>query len=102
VLDARRGEVFTRAGEAPVVLRPDDLDVERGARYVGDGAVRYRGLLEARGGVVPEDESGRARPVGASPRRARRRVSGPAERVRPLYLRDPDAERSLREGTLRV
>jgi tRNA threonylcarbamoyladenosine biosynthesis protein TsaB len=101
VLDARRGEVFTRAGEAPVVLRPEDLDVERGARYVGDGAVRYRGLLEARGGVVPEDESGEHVPW-ARHHAALAGDFGPAERVRPLYLRDPDAERSLREGTLRV
>jgi tRNA threonylcarbamoyladenosine biosynthesis protein TsaB len=100
VIDARRGEVFTR-GEAPVVVRPDDLRVERGNRYVGDGAVRYRGLLEERGGVVPEDESEEHVPW-ARHHAALAGDFGPAERVRPLYLRDPDAERSLREGTLRV
>jgi tRNA threonylcarbamoyladenosine biosynthesis protein TsaB len=98
LLDARRGEVFARskAGE-PLVLAPDDLDVAEGATYVGNGAVRYRALLEDAGGTVPPDESDLHIPW-ARHHAGLARDFGSAEELEPLYLREPDAERSLREG----
>lgn len=102
LVDARRGEVFARAASGePRVLAPEDLRVEPGTSYVGDGAVRYRELLEQRGGAVPPDESDLHVPW-ARHHAALARDFGPAERVEPIYLRLPDAERSVREGRLRV
>ena len=87
VIDARRGEVFTTG---PRVCAPAELDVA-GRVLVGDGAVRYRELFEARG----RDRPARRRPR-SSPRPARcsRRTPAPfgdAEHVLPLYVREPDA-----------
>ena len=92
VIDARRREVFVLDGE-PRVTRPEELDVERGRCYVGDGAVRYRALLEARGAEIPPDDDERHLP------RARfhvqlARVFGDAELVEPIYVRIPDAEKA--------
>ncbi len=53
VIDARRKEVFTLLGGERQCLRPEELPVEPGALYVGDGAVRYRALLEAKGADIP-------------------------------------------------
>jgi len=86
VIDARRNEVFS---PGPRVCRPEDLEVD-GRTLVGDGAIRYRDLFERRGATVPPDDAAahvpdplllveRAGPFGA------------AERVEPLYVRDPDA-----------
>jgi tRNA threonylcarbamoyl adenosine modification protein YeaZ len=91
VIDARRGEVFALLPTGPAVLSPDELEVER-APYVGDGAVRYREVLEARGAQVPPDDDARHRP------RARfiaalARDFEPADALAPLYLRVPDADR---------
>src|SRR4051812_33347670 len=55
VVDARRSEVFALVGGKYVVVAPADLEVESGVEYVGDGALRYRGLLEERGAFVPPD-----------------------------------------------
>jgi tRNA threonylcarbamoyladenosine biosynthesis protein TsaB len=102
VLDARRGEVFTGAnGSGPAVLAPDELPVEAGRAYVGDGAVRYREAIEAHGGVVPPDESD-AHVPWARHHAALAGAFGPAEEAEPLYLRVPDAERARREGRLRT
>ncbi len=89
VVDARRREVFVRLRAA----KPEELDVA-GRLCVGDGAVRYRDVLEARGAEIPSDEDERHLP------RARFHAAlasdfGPAERVEPIYLRVPDAEKSL-------
>ena len=94
VLDARRREVFTLVDGEPVVVPPDELAVTEGRTYVGDGAVRYRAVIEDHGGVVPPDASEVHVP------RARFHAAlavefGPAERAEPIYLRVPDAERSL-------
>jgi len=94
VIDARRGEVFALVDGEPRCLRPDELDVGPGAVCVGDGAVRYRRVLEAAGAEVPDDRSDLHLP------RARfhallARGFGPAERVEPVYLRIPDAERAV-------
>ena len=95
VVDARRREVFTLLDGRPVVLAPADLHVEAGGVYVGDGALRYRELLEERGAVVPPDTDERHRP------RARfhaqlARDFGPVEEIEPLYLRVPDAVKIAR------
>jgi tRNA threonylcarbamoyl adenosine modification protein YeaZ len=104
VLDARRGEVFTRANGSttgPAVLAPEELEVEPGREYVGDGAVRYRDAIESRGGVVPADESD-AHVPWARHHAALAGAFGPAEEAEPVYLRVPDAERARREGRLRT
>jgi tRNA threonylcarbamoyladenosine biosynthesis protein TsaB len=92
VIDARRGEVFVLQGE-PRVLPPEDLDVEAGTVCVGDGAVRYRSVLAAKGAEIPPDGDDRHIP------RARfhaqlARDFGPAELVEPMYLRVPDADKT--------
>ena len=95
VIDARRREVFTLLGGEPAVLVPADLPVEEGTLYVGDGARRYRAELESRGGAVPPDGDERHVP------RARWHALlvgdlGPVDEIQPLYLRVPDAERTVR------
>lgn len=100
VLDARRGEVFTREnGSGPAVLAPADLQVEAGRIYVGDGAVRYRTEIEEGGGTVPPDESDLHVPW-ARHHAALAGAFGPADLAEPLYLRVPDAEKARREGRL--
>jgi tRNA threonylcarbamoyladenosine biosynthesis protein TsaB len=92
VIDARRGEVFVLQGE-PRVLAPQDLQLDAGTVCVGDGAVRYRAGLEAKGAEIPPDRDERHVP------RARfhaqlARDFGPAELVEPMYLRVPDADKT--------
>lgn len=94
LLDGRRSEVFTLADGVPVVARAEDLAVRPGATYVGDGAVRYRGLLEERGALVPADDDAVHVPW-ARHHAALATDFGPAERAEPIYLRLPDAERAL-------
>jgi len=88
VIDAGRREVFTLCDGQPLVCAPQE--VEPGL-CVGDGALRYRTVLEERGAEVPPDDDERHLP------RARFHAQlaeafGPAEEVEPLYLRLPDAE----------
>jgi tRNA threonylcarbamoyladenosine biosynthesis protein TsaB len=95
LVDAGRREVFAPAGGEPRALRPDELEVEPGTVCVGDGAVRYRAVLERAGAVIPADGDEAHLP------RARFHVAlardfGPVENVRPLYVRAPDAEAALR------
>jgi tRNA threonylcarbamoyladenosine biosynthesis protein TsaB len=95
VIDARRREVFALVGGEPAVLAPGELAVEAGTTYVGDGARRYREQLEARGAVVPPDDDERHRPRA----RFHAALAGelrPVDELLPLYLRLPDAERSVR------
>jgi tRNA threonylcarbamoyladenosine biosynthesis protein TsaB len=92
VVDAKRREVFV-AG--PRAVAPSELELEAGATYVGDGAVRYRDVLERGGGIVPPDDDERHLP------RARFHAAlaaefGPADLVEPLYARLPDAVESSR------
>jgi tRNA A37 threonylcarbamoyladenosine modification protein TsaB len=94
VIDGRRGEVFTLSAAEPVCVRPEELDVEPGREYVGDGALRYRELLEARGAVVPDDPD--LHIAWARHHAALARDFGPAEAAEPIYLRVPDAEKALR------
>ena len=93
VIDARRSEVFVLQGE-PRVLAPDELQLAAGTVCVGSGAVRYRSLLEAAGAEVPPDQDERHLP------RARfhaqlARDFGPADGIEPMYLRVPDADKTI-------
>ena len=94
VIDARRHEVFTDEEGKPRCVRPDDVAVVPGTRYVGDGAVRYREILEARGGIVFEDGSA-AHVPWARHHAALARDFGEPDRIEPIYLRLPDAERRV-------
>ena len=93
VIDAKRREVFTQADGEPVVVVPADMPLSPGRVCVGDGALRYRALLEERGAEIPPEGDERHVP------RARfhaqlARDYGPADAVEPLYLRVPDAEQA--------
>jgi tRNA threonylcarbamoyladenosine biosynthesis protein TsaB len=94
VIDARRREVFTLIDGKPVALPPDQLrnTVLQGRTCVGDGAVRYRDVLEAAGAEIPPDDSELHVPRASV--HARLAVDfGPAELVEPIYVRVPDADR---------
>ena len=87
VIDAKRREVFV---PGPHAVAPADLSFDPGTVCVGDGAVRYRDVLEAAGAEVPPDDDERHLP------RARFHAAlasgfGPVELVEPLYVRLPDA-----------
>jgi tRNA threonylcarbamoyladenosine biosynthesis protein TsaB len=108
VLDARRGQAFAAAypegersyGEPDIkVLTPDELGVlASGLKPLaaGDGALRFRAELEAVGAtVVPEGNAVHrvaARNICAL---AEEVAPEPAERIEPIYLREPDAKRWL-------
>ena len=94
VIDARRREVFTLVGGEPAVLEPAAVELVEGTVCVGDGALRYREVLEGKGAVVPPDGDERHLP------RARFHVQlahdfGPVDAIEPVYLRLPDAARSV-------
>jgi tRNA threonylcarbamoyladenosine biosynthesis protein TsaB len=93
VIDAKRREVFTELGGQPAVLVPGNLRVELGRLCVGDGAVRYRAVLEERGAEIPPDDDERHVPRARFHARLARDF-GPAEAIEPLYLRVPDAEKA--------
>jgi tRNA threonylcarbamoyladenosine biosynthesis protein TsaB len=95
VVDARRREVFSVVGGVPAVLAPSELPISPGTVCVGDGARRYRAVLEEKGAVVPPDGDERHLP------RARFHAAlagalGSVEEIEPMYLRVPDAEKSVR------
>ena len=92
VIDAGRREVFVLDGAEPACRSPQELELEPGTVCVGDGAVRYRAVLESRGAEIPPDGDERHIPR-ARFHAALARDFGPAEAVEPLYLRIPDAER---------
>ena len=90
VVDAGRREVFTLVDGRPEVRAPREVVA---ALCVGDGALRYRTVLEELGAEIPPNDDERHVP------RARfhaelARDFGPADAVEPLYLRLPDAERN--------
>jgi tRNA threonylcarbamoyladenosine biosynthesis protein TsaB len=95
LVDAKRREIFTLLDSEPRVLAPHEIPLDAGTVCVGDGAKRYRGLLEERGAVVPPDHDERHLP------RARFHAllagePGPVDELEPLYLRVPDADRNVR------
>ena len=104
VIDAKRDEVFAalyeggdEVWEASVGPPGDLAERVRSAGStpiaVGDGAVRFRGELEASGAEIPADEDGahrvRARHVCLLAAGAE---AGPLAEIKPTYLRRPDAE----------
>jgi len=91
VIDAGRREVFTMLGGRPAVLAPAELRLEAGTVCVGDGAVRYREVLEALGAEVPPRDSELHLPKARCHARLATDFIAPDE-VEPLYLRLPDAE----------
>ena len=90
VVDGGRSEVFTLVDGEPAVCAPQDV---RAAVCVGDGAVRYRSVLEANGAEVPPDDDERHLPRARFHAQLAREF-GPADEIEPLYLRLPDAERT--------
>jgi len=89
VIDARRHEVFV-PGRA---LAPAALVVEPGRLCIGNGAVRYRDVLEAKGAEIPPDGDDRHVPRARFHAQLARDFR-PAEEVEPLYLRLPDADKT--------
>jgi tRNA threonylcarbamoyladenosine biosynthesis protein TsaB len=120
-IDARRSELFVAAWcvtkdlvasppvLAPCVLKPDALEVvvtrlaaeNQNSQHplaFGDGAVKFRVPLEAAGALVPPDESPLHR-VDARHHCELAAVAEPQQTgaVLPSYLRQPDAELSLKK-----
>jgi tRNA threonylcarbamoyl adenosine modification protein YeaZ len=93
VVDAGRREVFTLHSGEPVVCAPVDIELDPHTLCVGDGAVRYRTVLEERRARIPPDGDERHLPRARFHAQLAREF-GPAETVEPLYLRIPDAERN--------
>jgi tRNA threonylcarbamoyl adenosine modification protein YeaZ len=94
-IDARRGEVFCKgAGIETSALAPERLAelIPEGTVVAGDGAVRYRAQLT--GAVIPPDGSTLHVPW-ARHHAALSDIWGPAE---PIYVRAPDADRSIAAG----
>lgn len=94
IIDGSRKEIFTLVAGEPAVLKPEQLELKPGMLCVGDGALRYRSLLEAAGAEVPPDAS----ELHLVRARFHARLAadfGPAERIEPIYLRVPDAEKAL-------
>ena len=87
VVDGGRREVFTLVDGEPAVCSPQDVRAEL---CVGDGAIRYRSILEANGAEIPPDEDKRHVPRA----RFHAELAGEPGEVEPLYLRLPDAERN--------
>jgi len=104
VLDARRGEAFVgeydgeRTVREPAAVTPEQLGemARPGLLAVGDGAVRFREVLEPPGTEVPADGS----PLHQVSALALVRLAAAApparESVVPEYLLLPDAELALR------
>lgn len=105
LLDARRGEVFAAlddgsdAGE-PVVCAPGELGQALGAERVagaiaaGAGSLRFRSEIESTGVVVlPAGDPAHRLSARRICELAARMAPLEPERIRPMYLRRPDAER---------
>jgi len=95
VIDARRREIFTIVDGERSVVAPAELALVHGTVCVGSGAVRYRVVLEEKGGVVPADDDERHVPRA----RFHAQLAGElaaVELIEPLYLRVPDAEKRAR------
>lgn len=94
-IDARRGEVFCKgAGIETSALAPEKLAqiLPEGVVVAGDGAVRYRDQLAD--AAIPADGSALHVPW-ARHHAALSDLWGPPE---PLYVRAPDADRSIATG----
>ena len=80
----------------PRALAPSELELEPGTVCVGNGAVRYRATLEAAGAEIPPDRDERHLPRARFHAQLAREFV-PAEEVEPLYLRVPDADRTIKQ-----
>ena len=92
-IDARRGEVFCLgAGVDLAALTPADLAarIVPGVVVAGDGAVRYRDVLEEAGAVVPPDDS----PLHVPWARHHAAMADAWGAADPIYVRAPDADSS--------
>jgi hypothetical protein len=78
---------------APACLRPEELALEAGTRCVGDGAFRYRRVLEAKGALIAPDDAAEHVPSARFHAQLAHDF-GPPQQVEPIYLRVPDAERT--------
>lgn len=90
LIDARRGELFALGGDGTAIVQsPGDVaaGLAPGTLCVGDGARRYRSLLEEAGAAVPPDDDARHAPAAAA--LAGLAAGGAPE---PVYVRRPDAE----------
>ena len=100
VIDARRGEAFVGGdGVSPSVLTPEALGDVAGKRAgngviaVGDGAIRFRELLERAGAQVPPDADIAHRVSAREHCRLGVLLDPSADgTLEPQYLRLPDAE----------
>jgi tRNA threonylcarbamoyladenosine biosynthesis protein TsaB len=93
IVDAGRREVFSLSDGEPVCRAPQALELDARTLCVGDGALRYRSVLEERGATIPPTEDERHLPRARFHARLARDF-GAAELVEPIYLRVPDAERN--------
>jgi tRNA threonylcarbamoyladenosine biosynthesis protein TsaB len=96
-IDARRGEVFAEGPDVTAAPYPPALLAERLApdtTVVGDGALRYRALLESAGLEVPHDDDARHTPAGRW-LAGLAIADGLATPADPRYLRRPDAEEAV-------
>lgn len=127
VLDARRGEAFAASwrcadvmlGAAPALIEPQAVPpaglrsllegllpsapsagpAASGVLAVGDGAIKFREILERSGASIPEDGSDLHRVSALSHcRLAGDRTAVDPDEIRPAYLRLPDAEISRRSA----
>jgi tRNA threonylcarbamoyladenosine biosynthesis protein TsaB len=110
LIDARRGELFAALRDPegedwpPFVTAPEALAERVGKAFpgaesplaAGDGAIKFRSVLEAAGVEVPSDES-QLHVVSAQSvcQLALRGKATPPEAVLPDYLREPDAKPQL-------
>jgi tRNA threonylcarbamoyl adenosine modification protein YeaZ len=93
-VDARRGEVFCKgAGIELCAVTPERLAglLPEGATVAGDGAIRYRDAIPA---AVPDDGS----PLHVPWARHHAALRGLWTAPDPLYVRAPDADRSIAAG----
>ncbi len=91
VVDARRGEVFAEGPDlVEQVLAPEALAMRLspGVIALGDGALRFRSLLEAAGAQVPPADDPRHGPQPSVLLSLAERTPLPPL---PRYLREPDA-----------
>ena len=107
VLDARRGEAFVAEYEgdaelrAPAAVTPETLATMAGPGLLvlGDGAVRFRKVLEPAGAEIPADGSPLHQVSALALARLATAQAVTGESVTPEYLRLPDAELALRRKT---
>lgn len=105
VVDARRSQVFAALNDAggaavwePFVADPGQLasrvaGLDAAPLAGGDGSVRFRSDLEQAGAeVLPDEDPGHRLSARHVCRLAEGRPASTPDRIRPIYLRRPDAQ----------